>query len=101
MSEHAEKEELKQYADGWMTERKGTDIPKFLKLAFLIIGPACTAYIVLQMFGDIHHESRGPFVEQFAKVSVTSPVFQYVVTALALVYVIIMLVFTFRTFKED
>ena len=31
-------EDLKEYAGGWMTERKGTDAPAFLKLAFPVIG---------------------------------------------------------------
>ena len=47
-----ETEELKDYADGWMTERKGTDVPGFLKLAFPVIGFSCVAYLVLQMYGD-------------------------------------------------
>ena len=31
------KSELKEYADGWITERKGTEIPGFLKLAYPVI----------------------------------------------------------------
>ena len=32
------RQDLKEYADGWMTERKGTDAPGFLKLVIPIIG---------------------------------------------------------------
>ena len=43
-----EKKELKDYAGGWITERKGTDVPGFLKLAFPVIGLGCVAYLFLQ-----------------------------------------------------
>jgi hypothetical protein len=96
-----EHDELKDYAGGWLTERKGTDIPGFLKLAFPIIGVCTALYIVVQMMGDVDHATRGPFVRQFNKVSVTSPGFQYFVFALAAIYVAVLLVFTYRKFKED
>lgn len=95
------KEELKDYADGWMQERKGTDVPGFLKLAIPVIGLGCTAYLVLQMYGDIHHETRGKFVEQFNLVSKTNPALSYAVALLALVYVAIIAVFAFRKPHED
>ncbi len=95
-----QKEELKDYAGGWIMEKQGTDFPFFLKLAFPVIGLGCVAYIVLQMMGDVGHATRGTFVQQFNKVSQTSPVLQYVVAALALVYVLIMAVYTFRSVKE-
>jgi Na+/H+ antiporter NhaC len=94
-------EDLKEMAGGWIMERKGTDVPGFLKLAFPVIGLGCTAYIVLQMMGDVHHATRGKYVQQFNQVSQTSPTFQYIVAALALIYVVIMLAFTYRAFKED
>jgi len=100
MSE-AGKDELKQYADGWMTETKGSDVPGFLKLAFPVIGLCATAYIVLQMYGDVGHATRGPLVAQFIKATETSPGLQYAVMALALVYVAITVAFVFRPFKED
>jgi hypothetical protein len=93
-------EELKDYAGGWIMEKKGTDFPFFLKLAFPIIGLGCTAYILMQMFGDVDHATRGTFVQQFNKVSQTNPAFQYIVAGLALIYVIITAVFTVRSFKE-
>lgn len=95
-----QKEELKDYAGGWIMEKKGTDFPFFLKLAFPIIGLGATAYIVLQMMGDVGHATRGAFVQQFNKVTQTSPALQYAVAILALIYVVIMAVFTFRSVKE-
>jgi len=95
------KEDLKEYAGGWITERKHVETPMFLKLAFPVIGLCCTAYIVMQMYGDVDHATRGKFVQQFVKATQTSPALQYTVAILALVYVLIMTVFVYRTFKED
>lgn len=36
MAETQTQQEIKEYADGWITERKGTDVPAFLKLAFIL-----------------------------------------------------------------
>jgi hypothetical protein len=94
-------QELKEYADGWMTERKGTDAPGFLKLAFPIIGLGCVAYLIFQMYGDIGHATRGPLVQQFNAATRTSPALMYIVAALALVYVALVVIFTIRTFHED
>jgi hypothetical protein len=100
MSEQ-DKEELKEYADGWMTERKGTDVPMFLKIATPVVGLGAVGYIIVQMSGDLGHATRGPLVAQFIKVSQTSPGLQYFVALLALIFVTIAAVFGFRAFKED
>jgi Na+/H+ antiporter NhaC len=96
-----QKNELKDYAGGWITERKGTDVPGFLKLAFPVIGLGCVAYLFLQIFGDTGHATRGPLVQEFNKVSQTSPVLSYIVAILALVYVLIVVTFAIRKFHED
>lgn len=93
--------DVKDYADGWIQERKGTDVPPFLKLAFPVIGLGCVAYLFLQIYGDVGHATRGPLVRKFIEVSQTSPALSYTVGAMALVYVIILLAFVFRSFKED
>jgi hypothetical protein len=94
-------EELKEYADGWMTERKGTDAPGFLKLVTPIISLGGVAYLVFQMYGDVHHATRGKFVEQFNLVSKTNSTFMYIVAAMVLVYAIIVSVFAFRKPHQD
>jgi Na+/H+ antiporter NhaC len=94
-------EDLKEYAGGWMTERKGTDVPVFLKLAFPVIGLGCVAYLFLQMYGDTGHATRGSLVEGFNKISQTSPGLMYAVGALALIYVVAVVVFAIRQFHED
>jgi len=94
-------EDLKEYAGGWMTERKGTDVPAFLKLAFPVIGLGSVAYLILQMYGDTGHATRGSLVEAFNKVSQTSPGLMYGVTLLCLIYVVAVVVFAIRQFHED
>ena len=104
MSEQEKKdgrEELKEYAGGWMTERKGTDAPGFLKLATPIISLGGFLYVIFQMYGDVGHATRGPLVRQFNAATRTSPVFMYVVAALVLAYVVIVSVFAFRKPHED
>jgi hypothetical protein len=94
-------QELKDYADGWILERKGTDVPPFLKFAFVVIGLGCAAYLVLQMHGDVAHATRGPLVKAFNRATFASPAFSWLVAGLGLAYAIIVSVFAFRTFKED
>lgn len=96
-----DKNELKDYAGGWITERKGTDAPGFLKLAFPVIGLGCVAYLVMQIFGDVAHDTRGSLVRQFNLVSQTSPVLSYTVAALGLIYVIAVVVFALQKPHED
>ena len=101
MTEQGEKEEFKDYADGWISERRGTDLPLFLKLAFPVIGVICAGYIIVQMYGDVGHATRGPLVVQMLKSTGTSPVLQWIVALLAFAFVVITAVFGFKAFKED
>jgi len=103
MSEQEKKgqEELKEYADGWMTERKGTDAPGFLKLAIPIIGLGGVAYLIFQMYGDVGHATRGTLVQQFNAATKTNSTLMYVIALMVLIYVIIVAVFAFRKPHED
>ena len=97
-------EELKEYADGWMTERKGTDAPGFLKLVIPIIGLGCTAYLVMQMKGYFLQDpadKRLQLVDQFNAATKSSPALMYGIAAMALIYVVIVSVFAFRKPHED
>jgi hypothetical protein len=94
-------EELKEYAGGWMTERKGTDAPGFLKLAIPVIGLGCVGYLVFQMYGDTGHATRGPLVQQFNAATKTNPVLMYGIAAMTLIYVAIVAIFAFRKPHED
>jgi len=93
--------DVKDYADGWMTERKNTEIPFFLKLSTPVISLGGVAYLVLQRQGDIGHATRGPLVRAFNLVSHPAPAVSLTVAAIVLVYSIIVVRFTLATHKEE
>jgi Na+/H+ antiporter NhaC len=103
MSEQNPKQgaDLKEYAGGWMTERKGTDAPGFLKLAFPIIGLGCTAYLIIYMNGEVNHAERGVLVQKFNAATTTADGLMYFVAALALIYVLTVVVFAIKKFHEE
>lgn len=93
------KQELTEYADGWITERKGTGIPGFLKLAYPIILIAVIAYLFMFMNGEVTHSTRGSLVQQLNAVTGNANTFMYVVMALIGAYVVVLLAFVFK--KSD
>lgn len=74
---------VKEIAGGWITERKGTDVPPFLKLAYPVIAFGCIAYAVIYMNGETTHDTRGVLVQQFNAVTGTANGFMYLVAGLA------------------
>ena len=101
MSEPNKDQEVKPYAGGWIMERKGTDAPVFLKFAFPVIGFFCVAYFIVYMNGETSHADRGSIVQAFNKATTTADPLMYGVAALALIYVLIVVAFAFKAFKED
>ena len=101
MSENKDQKEIKEYADGWITERKGTDVPVFLKLAFIVIAVGCIAYLLIYMNGETTHSDRGPLVQRLNEVTGSSPALMYAVAAMAVIFGIIVAVFAFKRFHED
>lgn len=93
-------EEIKEYADGWITERKGTDAPVFLKFAYIVISLGCVAYLIVYMNGETSHGDRGVLVEAFNKVTGTANGFMYFVAALCLIYAGILIAFVFKKFRD-
>ena len=93
------KSELTEYADGWITERKGTGIPGFLKLAYPIILVACAVYLFVYMNGEITHSTRGNLVQELNAVTGNANTFMYVVMALIAAYVVVLLAFLYK--KSD
>lgn len=100
MDENKENEELKEYAGGWITERKGTDAPPFLKVAFAIIPLGALTYLLVYMNGETFHSDRGPLVAAFNRVTGTANGFMYFVAALILIYALILVMFAFKKFKD-
>ncbi len=100
MDENKENNELKEYADGWITERKGTDAPVFLKAAFVIIPLGSLTYFFVYMNGVTFHSDRGPLVQAFNKATGTANGFMYFVGALIVIYAIILVAFAFKKSKD-
>ena len=93
------KPELTEYADGWITERKGTGIPGFLKLAYPIILISVIVYLFVYMNGEITHSTRGNLVQELNSVTGNANTFMYVVLALIASYVVVLLAFLYK--KSD
>jgi hypothetical protein len=96
MAEEKKETGIKEYADGWITEREGTGVPGFLKLAFPVIALGCVAYIFIYMNGETAHSDRGVLVQKFNEVTQSSSGFMYFVGALALLFAVIVVSFAFR-----
>jgi heme O synthase-like polyprenyltransferase len=101
MAESKSPDELKSYADGWINERKGTDVPTFLKFAYLVIAAAVLVYFFVYMNGEVHNVERGMIVQQFNRVTQSSPGFMYTVAALMAVFIVVLVKFVFSKFHED
>lgn len=100
MEENKNNNEIKEYADGWITERKGTDAPIFLKFAFIVISLSCVTYLIVYRNGETTHADRGVLVEAFNKVTGTADGFMYFVAALGLIYAAILIAFAFKKFRD-
>jgi hypothetical protein len=96
-----ENTEIKEYADGWITERKGTDVPMFLKVAFIVIAGGCLTYFFLYLNGEETHSDRGVLVRTFNAVTGTSNGFMYVVAGLGVIFAIVLVTFVFKKFHEE
>jgi hypothetical protein len=88
--------EVKDYAGGWITEKKGTQVPGFLKLAFPIIGIFSAGYLIVFMNGEITHSDRGALVQALNKATGGADSLMYAVLVLALVFLITVVSFAFR-----
>jgi len=93
--------EVKEYADGWITERKGTDVPVFLKFAYIVIAAGCIAYFFIYMNGEVNHSDRGILVRQMNQATQSSSGFMYLVAALAVIGCALIVKFAFSKFHQD
>jgi hypothetical protein len=92
---------IKDYADGWITERTGTDVPAFLKFAYIVIAAGSLAYFFMFMNGEVNHSDRGFLVRQMNQATQTSPAFMYFVVALILICSIVIVIFAFGKVHEE
>jgi hypothetical protein len=87
---------IKEYADGWITEREGMPIPGFLKLAFIVIAGGCLSYLLLFMNGEVNHPDRGRLVRAFNAATEFSAGLMYAVAGLIVVFGVIVVAFSLR-----
>jgi hypothetical protein len=92
----AAKPKIKEYADGWITEREGTAVPAFLKLAYIVIAGGCLAYFFAYMYGETGHPDRGPLVQSLNAATEASGSLMYAVSAMIVAFGIIVVAFSFR-----
>ena len=95
-----EHKNLKEYSGGWMTERKGTEVPAFLKLAFPVIAFGCLGYLLIYMNGEVNHPDRGPLVQQMNAATEASGLLMYAVAAMVVIFGIVVVAFSLRKFHE-
>ena len=94
------KPKIKEYADGWLTEQAGTEVPGFLKLAYIVIAGGCLAYFLIYMNGEVNHEGRGHLVRAMNAATEASAGLMYGIAALILVFGIIVVAFAFGKSHE-
>jgi len=93
--------EIHEYADGWISERKGTGVPTFLKFAYIVIIAGVLGYFFIYMNGEVDHSDRGFLVRQFNQVTTAAPFLMYAIIAMVVIYAIITVVFAFKAVHKD
>ena len=101
MAEKKSNEEFVDYAGGWIQERKGTDIPGFLKFCYIVIAVGVLGYCVAYINGVVNDTPRGELVKQFDSMTTPANGFMYFVAALIAIYAIITIIFAFKKPHHD
>ena len=92
----------KRYADGWITERKGTEVPVFLKLAYIVIACALRRLLL-----HLHVRRSQPCRTRAAGAASSMPPpkpparLMYAVAALVVIFGIIVVVFAFAQARTN
>ena len=92
---------IKEYAGGWITEREGTEIPAFLKWAYIVIAGGCLTYFLLFMYGEVNHPERGPLVRALNAATEASASLMYAIAALIVIFGVIVVAFSFGKSGHD
>ena len=92
---------IKEYADGWITEREGTEVPGFLKLAYIVIAGGALGYFFLYMYGETSHPDRGQLVRALNAATEASAGLMYAIAAMIVVFGIVVVVFSLVPSKHE
>ena len=91
-----DKTKLKEYAEGWITEREGTEVPKLPQAGVHRDRGGAAAYFFLFMYGEVNHPDRGPLVRAMNAATEASGGLMYAIAALVIIYGIIVVAFALR-----
>jgi hypothetical protein len=89
-----------EIAGGWITEKAGTEVPAFLRVAYVVIASACAAYLILYMYGETGHAERGPLVKQFNMATYTNEPLMYAIAAMVALFFVGVSVFAAKKGPE-
>ena len=89
------KPKIKEYADGWITERADSEIPAFLKFAYIAIAGGSLGYFFLYMYGETSHPDRGPLVRAMNAATEASAGLMYAIAAMIVIFGVIVVAFSF------
>ena len=89
------KPKIKEYADGWITEREGTEIPAFLKYSYIVIAGGAAVYFLLFMNGETTHPDRGALVRTLNAATQTSATLMYAIAGLIVIFGVLVVAFSF------
>ena len=101
MTQEKNSPEVQDYAGGWIQERKGTDIPRFLKYCYIVIAAGVIVYLLRYINGAVNDSPRGMLVRQFDAATTSANGLMYCVAALMIIYTIVTVVFAFRKPHKD
>lgn len=90
------KDDLRDYADGWISERKGTEVPPFLKASYVVVGLGTLVYLLVLKRGEVAHATRGALVRQFNMSSSSADGVIFLTAGLAVIYLIGLCLFAFK-----
>jgi len=90
-----DKPKIKEYAGGWITEREGTQVPGFLKWAYIAIAGGAFVYFFAYMYGEVNHPDRGALVRTMNAATEASGALMYAIAALILIFGIVVVAFSF------
>lgn len=100
MDENKENNELKEYAGGWMTERKRHRRPDISQSGICRHSAGALTYLIVYMNGETDHADRGVLVQAFNRATGTANGFMYIVGGLIAIYIIILVIFAFKKFRD-
>jgi hypothetical protein len=93
---------IHELAGGWITERKGTEIPLFLKLSYVGFSIFGIVYLFLYATGEVDHASRGPLVQQINQaMELPGSAWIYFLAVVLVAFVAGLFAYAFRSGGQD